>query len=264
MALRDIFFTILTHFSVGLLVSILFLSLEEIGKLYFRVTTITALILIGFALLAAPTGEQAAAQVRLVFYVLTVATLVVYNLLMPRFHRPLLVVAAVLGLVGVVSHALTLLPEDQASLGTGALFVGTAVSSALLLGSVLAAMITGHWYLVQHKLSLEPLKTSSRLYLGSVFLRSLILAVVLAVSWEGLTQEGGLAFLDGFNFMSLVFVCRFVVGLLLPVVLGVMIWKTVLIRSTQSATGMLYATIVLVLVGETFARFLFFATNVPF
>ena len=47
---------------------------------------------------------------------------------------------------------------------------------------------------------------------------------------------------------------RFLIGILGPLVLVAMAWQTVRIRSTQSATGILYATLALTLFGELSAQ----------
>ena len=56
---------------------------------------------------------------------------------------------------------------------------------------------------------------------------------------------------------------RMLFGLILPASLGYFAWKTILIRSTQSATGILYVVVFLTLVGEALSVYLSLATNVP-
>ena len=56
---------------------------------------------------------------------------------------------------------------------------------------------------------------------------------------------------------------RILFGLVLPASLGYFTWKTILIRSTQSATGILYVVVFLTLVGEALSVYLSLATNVP-
>ena len=52
-------------------------------------------------------------------------------------------------------------------------------------------------------------------------------------------------------------------GLLGPVVLAYLTWETAKIRSTQSATGILYVDFFTVIVGELLAKYLFLSTAVP-
>jgi hypothetical protein len=57
--------------------------------------------------------------------------------------------------------------------------------------------------------------------------------------------------------LILVFVLiQVLAGALVPAVLAVMVWRTAAIASTQSATGILYVTLVLVIMGELAGRYL--------
>ena len=64
--------------------------------------------------------------------------------------------------------------------------------------------------------------------------------------------------LDGVFFWQ-----RVLFGLLGPVVLAYMTWETAKIRSTQSATGILYVDFFTVIVGEVLAKYILVATTVP-
>ena len=64
--------------------------------------------------------------------------------------------------------------------------------------------------------------------------------------------------LDGVFFWQ-----RVLFGLLGPVVLAYMTWETAKIRSTQSATGILYVDFFTVIVGEALAKYLLLETSVP-
>ena len=79
-------------------------------------------------------------------------------------------------------------------------------------------------------------------------------------------MESGL----GFNFQRYVlsvagifFWQRVLFGLLGPSVLAYLTWETAKIRSTQSATGILYVDFFTVMVGEILAKYLFLSTGVP-
>ncbi len=272
--LKIIFVFLLTHFSVGLLFTILFISLEEIGKLFFRVTTLLACALIVFALLAKPFGDieflsllsgemNLFQQLTYVFFLATVAFLIIYNILRLRSPTLFLVISFICGALGVSTYSIAIYQPLQISGPVLALFVANAIAGTLILGSVLGAMITGHWYLVQHKLSLTPLKNSTLIYIASVVLRILLIAVSILVYFK-MKQAGELVTaVSSLTGSGYIFMSRIVFGLIVPLIFGVMAWKSALIRSTQSATGILYATIILVLVGETFGKVLFFLIGVP-
>ncbi len=269
MALRDITFTLLAHVSVGLILTVLFVSLAEIGKLYFRVSTLAAVVLLFLALAAAPMPLSEAFAVWKMasfspyrFLGLSALLLIVYNLTMPRGHRLFLAGAAATGLAGIGAHGVSLAAGDGVA-WSGFMYAMTALGSSLLLGSALGAMITGHWYLVRTNLSLRPLKHSSGIYLAAALARALILAAVFLWARRTGAMPAIGPLLSGGTLTSTLFYGRLLVGGVLPLVLAIMVWRTVAIRSTQSATGILYAATVVGLIGETFGRFLYYATNLP-
>jgi hypothetical protein len=53
-------------------------------------------------------------------------------------------------------------------------------------------------------------------------------------------------------------------GLIGPVVLAYMTWETAKLRSTQSATGILYVDLFMVIVGELVAKYLLLTTALAF
>jgi protein NrfD len=63
---------------------------------------------------------------------------------------------------------------------------------------------------------------------------------------------------------GLFYVIRILLGIVGPIALTPLVWKTARIHATQSATGILYASVVLVLIGELSANFLLVLTPLPF
>ncbi len=140
--------------------------------------------------------------------------------------------------------------------GAAWLFGANSVAAALLLGSVIVAMNLGHWYLVRWRLPVVHLIRFSLVLAGAIALRTILLVAGLLVYGAG--TPGGIAALlhevavdRGFFFWQ-----RVGFGLVGPAVFAWMIYATARIRSTQSATGILYLTVIFVLIGEFLARFL--------
>ncbi|HEX9652592.1 MAG TPA: hypothetical protein VGA99_02680 [bacterium] len=269
--IQPVFFALFTNSAIGLIFVTLFIPLQQIGKLYFRVTTIVAFVLVGLVLLSKPFGAPTMPEIsgfdasttdKLAYFSLQACliVIVIYNIALPRYHKTLLVSIFVSGMLGVIFYSLSLHGFATTAVYDQWLIVGNSLSSALLLGSVLGAMITGHWYLVQHKLSITPLKTSTWIYLLAVVVRGVIVLCTLLFGGEAVRATGLFA---GLGFRSYLFIARIVIGLLIPFVFGLMTWNAAKIQSTQSATGILYATIVVVLLGEAFAGFLYLATGIP-
>jgi protein NrfD len=124
-------------------------------------------------------------------------------------------------------------------------------------------MILGHWYLVVLDLPIGALRRLTLLLIGALALRALVVGVALAgpvhAGYQGARLvAAGLWSPDGvFVWMRLLF------GIVGPLSLIWFIWKTVEIRSTQSATGILYVQLFLVLAGELLAKYLRVAAGLP-
>jgi protein NrfD len=87
-------------------------------------------------------------------------------------------------------------------------------------------------------------------------------ATAAALAWDTRLAPSFGAYLlsiDGVFFWQRVFF-----GLVGPAVLSYMTWETAKIRSTQSATGILYVDFFTVIIGELGAKYLLQATALPF
>jgi protein NrfD len=136
------------------------------------------------------------------------------------------------------------------------------LTSILLLGAAASAMILGHFYLVVLDLPITALRRLTVLLVVGLVLRAAVVAWALAGTPEGLADArliaAGLWSPDGiFVWMRILF------GLAGPLSLVWFIWKTVEIRSTQSATGILYVQLFLVMSGELLAKYLRVAAGFP-
>jgi hypothetical protein len=146
--------------------------------------------------------------------------------------------------------------------GGWAICVFGSLGSALLLGSVLVSMVLGHWYLVDTSLSIAPLKQGALWLIAAVLVRWLNVVTVMAREGWGIIQVSRAADLI-YSTLGLFFLFRVLTGLVGLSLLAGPIWQTARMRSTQSATGLLYVALVLVLFGELMAQFLTSATGFP-
>ncbi len=103
-------------------------------------------------------------------------------------------------------------------------------------------MLLGHHYLTAPAMSIDPLRRFVAAMGISLAIRS-GLAAVAVVAW-GVVASGSTAGGPGFLGM------RWGMGVIGPAVAATLAWKTLRIRSTQSATGILYVGMTLVLFGE--------------
>lgn len=130
------------------------------------------------------------------------------------------------------------------------------LSSALYLGVITYAMVLGHYYLVVPKLTVDPLKLSLK-WMWAIFAVKLVWSsygTYLSTDYlaEG-TMLGG-----GYAFNWLMILMRYIWGYVIIFTMSVFTWKLVCLRSTQSATGVLYAMTIFVFIGELISGYLFF------
>jgi hypothetical protein len=157
-------------------------------------------------------------------------------------------IAAVL--VAVVGTA-TLLTSQSESIVTaaGRLVQTSALTSAGLLGTLVGAMLLGHWYLTATGMHLTPLIRATQLAFAAVLLR-----VVMAIFGTLAAPAEVRAALWGTEFVWTLL--RWSAGLAGPLVLTGLTFRILRYRNTQSATGVLFAAVILAFIGEAAALLL--------
>jgi hypothetical protein len=173
----------------------------------------------------------------------------------------MLVVVAIAALAGAL--AITEVPVDVARgpigfadgeavpmmIGTLALVlrVVQTVTSGVLIGFTMAAMLLGHWYLNSPGMELQPL-------------RKLLIAMAIAVIAQAIVCGVGLNLENSLQSLStqdwLFLTLRWSFGLVGVIILIWLTWQTLAIPNTQSATGILYVAVMGVFVGETMSLLL--------
>jgi hypothetical protein len=128
-------------------------------------------------------------------------------------------------------------------------------SSAGLLGTATTAMLIGHSYLIAPAMSLTPLLR----LLKALFV---CLIVRMGLAAVGLWHWTAGAAPDTLE-VTLWLVPRWGVGFVAPLVLGWMAWETARIRSTQSATGILYVVVIFCFLGELTGQLLLRQSGIP-
>ncbi len=127
------------------------------------------------------------------------------------------------------------------------LLEASVLSSGLLLGLTMAAMLLGHWYLNSPTMELVPLQ---RLILAMAF------AVGLQAVLSALGLWGEIANTEPTLQWILFLLLRWTFGLVGVAAMTWMAWQTLKIPNTQSATGILYVAVIGTFVGETMALLL--------
>jgi hypothetical protein len=154
------------------------------------------------------------------------------------------------GSIGLVSLVVLASAGGTSSPG---LFGVQLVLVALVLGSVNAAMLLGHWYLVTPRLSPTPLRRMIWLLIGGLAVQALVFGLaVTAVPGDALSGS-----------MSWLTWLRLVAGILLPIGIGVLAILASRGASLQASTGLLYIGLALVMAGSIAGASISYLTGVP-
>jgi hypothetical protein len=267
LSLSTVLFLFLAHLGVGIVFTLVFVS-REAGVKFFRFNAGLAAILLAVALAFRPAApDPSNSSSALAALAVCEAMTLLYWATVGRSLasiRPAIVgVACSSGLAAILFQALSL--AAGRSLPVQALTIASFLSSTALLGGACTAMILGHWYLVIPSMQVSHLQSIVKVHIASMVVR--VVVVAAAVFFAIATWQPGLGIpsfrhyitsIDGVFFWQ-----RVLFGLAGPALLSYLTWETAKIRSTQSATGILYVDFFTVVVGEVLAKYILLATRVP-
>jgi hypothetical protein len=167
-----------------------------------------------------------------------------------------------------LSFLVILLYANRFVLNADQAFLSLALSSvAFIIGTVflcahLMNMIFGHWYLVNRSLPLAHLVRMSKLLIFCSYIRLVSVGIATYLLY-GHDPDAFDRLID-FNGHGVFFWARILAGLGIPILVSHLSWASAKIGSNQSATGILYAGVVFVLMGEIMALYLTSLTGVVF
>ncbi len=193
------------------------------------------------------------------------AVLLVVHLLLVRTERvrpaTWVGLAAVgVGLVSLATGVAAYLPPATPGVLIGLALLATAAGT-LVLGSVWSGWMLGHWYLVTPQLSPRPLLHINAGLAAALGVQALLVLGMAGAALVAAPAETGPAtLLDQYSWW---FGLRVGIGVVFPLVLSWMIWRTARTRSMMAATGLLYIATGAVVSGEIIARVLYFIARVP-
>ena len=266
MSLSTVLFFFLAHLGVGIAFTLAFVH-REAGVKFFRFNGGLAAILLVIALafrFQAATVALARSDIALV---VSAAIAVFYWATIGRIfttaRTAILAAAAIAGLIAIALQGLEI--SSGSSSPVVALTVLSFLTSALMLGGACTAMILGHWYLVIPSMEVAYLQSIVKGHIASMLARMVIVGAAVWFAIATYQAESGvpsfrhyIMSVDGIFFWQ-----RVLFGLAGPAVLSYLTWETAKIRSTQSATGILYVDFFTVVVGEVLAKYIVLATHVP-
>jgi hypothetical protein len=243
----------------GVLLALAFVPPAPVGVLFYRLMGVLAALPIALALAARVRAGVAWSDPGVLAAVLALLAAPGYASL-PRDRRWR--VGAALGLLGSGAATAWVVREGLPELGLlgGLVAALSSLATGTVAGSVGLAMVLGHWYLTVPKLDIAYLVRLNRVAIGAM-ITSLSL---LATACLAFAEELGRAEPPLFGPWGLFYLgTRLAVGLALPLLFSAMAASALRFRNTRSATGILYASTVLVLIGTAVSVFLQDAYRVP-
>jgi len=259
MIAREVLLLFCAQVAAGTLVLLPLVSIELVGRSFYKIMVRVALAFLVLGHGIAPSLEGPG----LVSFAGGIGAAVLSLIYLGLIERPdfakrgnLLWAAGLLSLASLLARGAAGMTDSKLPGAWAGLDLLSLLAGAGLAGSVNLAMVLGHYYLNHPKLSIDPLRRYSIALMAFSGLRAVLFGLGIALVWTlpipGSDPERGF-FLEH----MITLVQRGLFGVLGPCLLAWMNWETVKISSTQSATGILYADMVLVTLGElVFAWFL--------
>ena len=142
-------------------------------------------------------------------------------------------------------------------------------SFAVIIGSLITAgvffsMILGHWYLNVIALPISLLKKSTTALSAALAIRIIwdvfFMTSNVYVDSYGITKNSW-SFL--FDFDGILLLVALFMGNIFPVLINYFVWSTLKIQATQSATGLLYVSIISILFGDIIFKFYLLQYRLP-
>lgn len=245
-----------TSAAAGILAALILAPFRELGRFFFVLNAGLAFLLLCLAAplrLTSTSGKPPS----WIFAALAMTLLIGYlsALLLLRAGRSwtgLLVASAVAALMATAQDGWLAAGER----GPKWIFGLAALCAAALLGSVTVGMLLGHWYLVRTRLDVSHLLLFARLFAAALAVRAAFFVAGLLGTGARSPQGLGRFLRETAIGSGLFFWQRVFFGFLGPAAFAYMIHETARIRSTQSATGILYLAVIFVVYGEFLARYL--------
>jgi len=232
-----------TRLALGLAVALLVTSSRVVPLSFFRTQ---AQVILGLLVLASLDQARAGGHPWEVWVLVTGAVAaysssVAWGLGLPRFG------AASTALILLVTAFWVAMSLPSRGTAIWAFNTASRLSSGLLLGTTLTAMLLGHHYLTAPTMSIDPLKRIVGFLASSLLVRCGLAGFGL---YAGRAGSMGWSAPDGYADAGTLLAARWGMGFLGTAIATYLTWRTAQLRSTQSATGILYITMIFVLFGE--------------
>jgi len=243
----------------GVLLALAFVPRAPVGVLFYRLMGTTAALPIGVALWLRLRAGGSWLEPGALGALLALAG---YPLYSGAVRGASWWVGLALGLAGCGGATAAVIAQGLPELGVPGRGVATlsALATGTVAGSVGLAMVLGHWYLTVPKLEIRHLQRLNRVTVAAMLASAGLFGLSLWLFGSRL-RAGEPSLFDPFGLFYLG--TRAAVGLALPLVFAAMAASSLRFHNTRSATGILYASTVLVLIGTAVSVFLQDSYRVP-
>ena len=140
----------------------------------------------------------------------------------------------------------------------------SVIIGSLITAGVFFSMILGHWYLNVIALPISLLKKSTTALSAALAIRIIwdvfFMTSNVYVDSYGITKNSW-SFL--FDFDGILLLVALFMGNIFPVLINYFVWSTLKIQATQSATGLLYVSIISILFGDIIFKFYLLQYRLP-
>ena len=173
-------------------------------------------------------------------------------------HNSIITLISFLGIIALL-NILSHFMDDLYFQASFAVIIGSLITAG-----VFFSMILGHWYLNVIALPIFLLKKSTI---------ALSVALAIRIIWDvffmtsnvyvdsyGITKNSW-SFL--FDFDGILLLVALFMGNIFPVLINYFVWSTLKIQATQSATGLLYVSIISILFGDIIFKFYLLQYRLP-
>ncbi len=266
----------LTQGATGSLAALLLVPARQAGRSFLRYATGQGAALIIMGILAGA-GASAAPEGRTALFGSAAALLMLsaglIHLDRAGAGRAALLAGIACAVIGVARDGLWIARSAPAAVRAPEwLYALDSLTAGLTLGGALAAMVLGHYYLNIPGLSIRHLQRLCLAFLLAVGVRAVVVGCCLA--WHAarlrpmvqilLGNEAELTAAGGADPFILVFVIiQVLFGIIGAGVTALMAWRTSLLGATQPTTGILYVSLLMVIMGELASRYLLAITRLP-
>ena len=232
----------------GVLLALSFVPRAPVGKLFYRVMGTTVLVPMLAAVGVPLWTTRDASDPAMLLAGIGIVAYPFYSRYAGPMHARRWAIAIGLSLTAIAVAVGVVIARAGQELSTFELLLasGSALATGAVAGSVGLAMVLGHWYLTVPKLEVRHLVRLNRVTVFSMVISAVLVGSTCLLMGDAL-NAGRTPLFAPFGLFYLG--TRLVVGLVFPLVFAAMAASSLRFKNTRSATGILYASTVLVLIG---------------